>query len=126
MLGNLLPGGSPLKAGPKGGAAQQGVLNGAMHGRQASAGSDAQGGGLFGPPGGAQQLSLAAAAAWGARSAHSSLDSGAGLAPPGAGAGKDAPSSGSSGSEALLPGLGGRYDQRSTADSWLAKGRLLV
>lgn len=138
----MLPGGSPLKP-PSGkappgsaaaAAAQAAVLNGSIHGRQASAGSDAAASSLFGPSmGDRQQLSLAAAAAWAPHSTHSSLDSGGGLAAQGGGAppaGQEplpAGSSGSSGSEALLPGLG-RYE-RSTADSWFAdrsKGRQLV
>ena len=118
MLGQLLPGGSPLKpAAPKGNAAaaaQAGVLNGlALHGRQPSAGGES-GGSLFGGPMDRQQLSLAAAAAWGPHSSHSSLDSGAGLGAPGKDGGP-AGSSASSTSDVLL-----RFDQQSTANSgWL-------
>lgn len=122
VLGQMLPGGSPLKpAGPKGGAAggaaaQAGVLNGvALHARQPSAGGES-GGSLFGGPMDRQQLSLAAAAAWGPHSSHSSLDSGAGLGAA-SGPGKDggpAGSSASSTSDVLL-----RFDQQSTASSWL-------
>lgn len=108
ILGQLLPGGSPLKpqgAKPAAVGAGPAVLNGALHPRQASGGSD-QGSGLFGPPGplDRQQLSLAAAAAWGpaAASAHSSLDGAKPdpVVPTG--------SSGSSSSDVLLPGMG-RY-----------------
>lgn len=110
ILGQLLPGGSPLK--PQGGkpAAAAGggapaILNGALHPRQASGGGE-PGSGLFGAsaPMDRQQLSLAAAAAWGpaAASAHSSLDGAKPdpVVPTG--------SSGSSSSEVLLPGMG-RY-----------------
>lgn len=117
MLGQLLPGGSPLKpAAPKGSvaAAQAGVLNGMpLHGRQHSAGGES-GGSLFGPPMDRQQISLAAAAAWGPHSAHSSMDSGAGLGAPGK-EGGPAGSNASSTSDVLL-----RFDQQSTATSgWL-------
>lgn len=162
MLGQLLPGGSPLKppaaklAPGVGLAASQPVLNGAIHPRQPSSGSESGLGpastgasgnsSLFGGPGAQldrqQQLSMAAAAAWGPRtthSAHSSLDSSSALTAAGApgGNGKEqAPggSSGSSSSDVLLPGLsrygmaadGNSFD-RSAADSWFErKGRQLV
>jgi hypothetical protein len=117
VLGQMLPGGSPLKPpAPKGGAAASaaGVLNGmALHARQASAGGES-GGSLFGGPMDRQQISLAAAAAWGPHSSHSSLDSAAGLAAAGK-EGGPAGSSASSTSDVLL-----RFDQQSTATSgWL-------